>query len=87
MILKIGVYKESTSQQHVIAGRIFELGLPVSRLVYVYSRNPGRLLARTRSDPNGRYKLYVPHDMAYTIISKDPNRKFNAVIQDNVVPK
>ena len=87
MLLKVRVHKESTSQQHVIAGQIFELGVPVSRLVYVFSRNSGRLLAETRSDPNGHYKLYVPRDMAYTIISKDPNRKFNAVIQDNVVPK
>ena len=79
--------KPFTSKLSVIAGTTFELGRPVSRPVRFYSRANGALLVSTQSNEFGEYKAYLPIDMAYTIISIDPNDRFNAVIQDNVVPK
>ena len=70
-----------------IAGRIYELGIPVARQVNIYNRNNGMLIATTKSDANGHYQVNIPLINAYTITSIDPKRQFNAVIQDNVVPK
>lgn len=79
--------KRFTSGLFVVAGTTLELGLPVSRLVRFYSRVNGALLTSTLSNNFGKYKAYLPLDTAFTIVSIDMNKKFNAVIQDNVVPK
>lgn len=77
----------TSAKLHLVAGRTFEIGKPVSRQIRAYSRGSGIYLASTRSDINGYYKMYLPLDISYTLVSIDPNKKFNAVIQDNVVPK
>ncbi|HCK31792.1 hypothetical protein KTJ40_01410 [Acinetobacter ursingii] len=74
-------------KQTVVSGKTMELGKPVSRSIRAYSRLNGALIKTTQSNENGEYKIYLPHDVAYTMVSIDPNKKFNAVIQDNVVPK
>lgn len=78
---------ETHLKRIVVSGTTLELGNQVSRQVRAYSRANGALLASTQSDKNGKYKLYLPLDVAYTIVSIDPNKMYNAVIQDNVVPK
>lgn len=87
MIVKSERYMSSTIRITVIAGTTFELGNRVSRQVRAYSRASGVLLASTKSDKNGEYKMHLPFDTAYTIVSIDPNKLYNAVIQDNVVQK
>ena len=86
-MIRVSGLCRTTIKQKLISGTVFELGIPVSRDVKVYSRSNGVLLATTTSDESGHYKIYLPYDGAYTVISKDPHKKFNAVIQDNVVPK
>ena len=87
MIGKGVVSRESASRMTLVSGVTMELGMRVSRQVRAYSRANGSLIESTHSDKNGQYKMYLPHDSAYTIVSIDPNKIFNAVIQDNVVPK
>lgn len=87
MIGKGIILRGSSSRITVIAGVVMELGSPVVREVRAYSRENGSLLESTNSDENGQYKMYLPYGLAYTIVSIDTNKKFNAVIQDNVVPK
>lgn len=87
MIGKGVVSRESASRMTLVSGVTMELGIRVSRQVRAYSRANGSLIESTHSDKNGQYKMYLPHDIAYTIVSIDPNKIFNAVIQDNVVPK
>lgn len=77
----------STVNIKIVAGRTAELGIPVSRQVRVYSHKSGILLAQTQSSKDGVYKIYLPYDSAYTLVSIDSRKLFNAVIQDNVVPK
>ncbi|ENW95793.1 hypothetical protein [Acinetobacter sp. NIPH 298] len=79
--------RSSSLKLTVVSGIIKQLGTPVSRQVRAYSRENGSLLESTNSDENGQYKMYLPYGLAYTIVSIDSNKKFNAVIQDNVVPK
>lgn len=86
-MIRVSGLCRTTIKQKVISGTVFELGAPVSREVKVYSRGTGVLLATTTSNESGHYKIYLPFEGSYTVISKDPHKKFNAVIQDNVVPK
>lgn len=87
MIGKGIVFRDSASRMAVITGVVMELGSPVIRQVRAYSRTNGALLESTYSNKDGKYKMYLPCDTAFTIVSIDLNKKFNAVIQDNVVPK
>ncbi|MEO3355788.1 hypothetical protein [Acinetobacter haemolyticus] len=87
MIGKGIVFRDSASRMAVITGVVMELGSPVIRQVRAYSRTSGALLESTYSNKDGKYKMYLPLDTAYTIVSIDSNKNFNAVIQDNVVPK
>ncbi|PZU20059.1 MAG: hypothetical protein DI589_18935 [Shinella sp.] len=87
MSIKVSGFLLATLKSALISGHTLELGKPVSRPVRVYSRLNGALIKTTQSNENGEYKIYLPHDVAYTMVSIDPNKKFNAVIQDNVVPK
>ena len=88
MIVKSERYMSSTISLKVVSGVVAELGVPASsRQVMAYSRGLGSLLCKTKSDKNGKFKMYLPFDFAYTIVSIDPNKQYNAVIQDNVVPK
>ncbi len=77
----------TTSKLTVIKGITSELGAPVSRLVRIYCRSNGALIKTIRSDVQGRFKAYLPNLIQFTLVSIDPKRNFNAVIQDNVVPK
>ena len=80
-----GLFQSIRSRK--ISGIVYELGLPVSRTVRAYSRASGAILSSTKSGADGRYEMIVPEDNDYMIVSLDPSRKFNAVIQDMVKPK
>lgn len=77
----------STSRRSIVAGTVSQLGYPISREVRAYSRSNGILLASTISGNDGKYKMYLPDDVAYTIVAIDKNKQYNAVVQDNVVSK
>lgn len=77
----------SLSKQTIIAGKTLEMSVPKSKLVRIYSCGSGALITSTRSDNKGVYKVYLPLDVAYTVVAIDEHNQFNAVIQDNVVPK
>ena len=87
MLLKLTIPKITPSKTTLIAGRTIENGSPKSKLVRVYSRANGSLITTIKSNANGFYKIYLPRDLAYTLVAIDENKQFNAVIQDNVVPK
>ena len=87
MLVNAKRYMSSTANVKLIAGTTRELGVVVSRQVRAYSHETGILLAQTRSSTGGKYKLYLPYDSSYTLVAVDSRKTFNAVIQDNVVPK
>lgn len=87
MKIKVSGFTPTTSKQNVLAGKTLQLGVAVKRQVRVYSRATGVLLASTFSNVDGEFKIYIPIDLAYTIVAIDSLKLFNAVIQDNVVPK
>ncbi|MEZ2773619.1 hypothetical protein ACBP83_07280 [Acinetobacter pseudolwoffii] len=71
----------------IVSGVTSELGVPKQKQIRVYSRSSGALITSLKSQHDGSYKAYLPCDVSYTIIAIDEKKKFNAVIQDNVVPK
>ncbi len=78
------IQKSSTSKQKLVSGHTYELGIPKSKIVRIYSRENGNLLTAVRSDSNGLYRAFLPYSLSYTIVSIDENKVFNAVVQDNV---
>lgn len=71
----------------VIKGTVKINNVPAERLVRVYAGVGGHLLAQKLSQPNGQYSFVLPNQSSYTIAAIDHKHQFNAVIQDNVVPK
>lgn len=69
----------------LIKGVTNKLGVPVSCQVKAIDRDTGRLLSSTHSGINGKYVLFGTRKAF--VAAFDPNKQFNAVIQDNVVPK
>ena len=58
--------------------------------VRLYERQSGNKLhiADTQSDENGKYMfLNLPNDKQFYVVGIDPLENYNAVIQDNLVPK
>lgn len=71
----------------LIAGKVFQLGVPVSCKIRIYCRNTGILVKSGESDANGKYKFYLPDIGPFTIVSIDKHKLYNAVIQDKVIAK
>lgn len=86
-MFKLMNIKLAAEKLTIISGFTTELGVPKSKQVRVYSRASGALITSLKSKTDGHYKVYLPIDVAYTIVAIDSNKLFNAVVQDNVVPK
>jgi len=72
----------------IIKGTTQKIGSTLSCLVRVYEKSSGRLIDQEYSDINGEYKFTnLKIGIKYLIMGFDPKNEFNAVIQDNVVPK
>lgn len=72
-----------------IAGVVKKLGIayPHCRVVLI-TRHDCRMVKGVRSDQNGVYKFSgIPTQNEYFLVGFDKKQQFNAVIQDNVVPK
>ena len=70
-----------------VAGTTYQKGMPISARVKVFSRHNVNAFADLISNSNGSYSLYLPVFKSYTIQALNLKSQFNAVIQDNVVPK
>lgn len=65
-----------------------KLGNPISAKVHLYSKSNNQLIDSTNSDVDGFYKFSaLKKTERCFIVSHHPQGIFNAVIQDNVVPK
>lgn len=70
-----------------IKGETKQLGLPISVSVFLFEKHTLQV-RRVISNKDGEYQFNgVIKGREYFIISHHPTKQFNAVIQDNVVPK
>lgn len=71
-----------------ISGVVMEQNIPCVAIVRCYEKKTGRLLDQTLSNPDGYYKFTgLTRKNECFIVSHNLSGSFNAVIQDNVVPK
>ena len=71
-----------------IKGQVKEVGAPIPCRLRLFEKISGRLIADKLTDENGNYQfLGLNTNLKTFIVAFDRNKQFNAVIQDNVVPK
>lgn len=78
----------SSFNSHKISGRVSKLSTPFPCYVRLYERLSGRLVSQVLSDTNGNYFFDgLSSEFSFFLVAHDPISQYNAVIQDNVVPK
>ena len=70
-----------------IKGQVNEIGLSIPCRVRLYEKLSGRFFAETVTDKQGNYEFNHLTAVKFFIVAHHPASRFNAVIQDNVVPK
>lgn len=70
-----------------IKGQVNEVGAPIPCRLRLFEKTSGRMLFETTTDQNGFYKFDHLTKTKFFIVAHHPASQFNAVIQDNVVPK
>ena len=71
-----------------IKGQVREMQVPLPCRVRLFERKSGQLMAEVATDTQGHYAFYNLNDEErFFVVAHHPQLQFNAVIQDNVVPK
>ena len=70
-----------------IKGAVKKQGLQIPCRVRLYERATGQILRDIATDDHGNHEFDHLVNITYYVTAFDPKRQFNAVIQDNVVPK
>lgn len=70
-----------------IKGQVREVGIPIPCRVRLFEKLSGRLIADVLTDENGFYEFDHLIRTKFFIVAHHPLSQYNAVIQDNVVPK
>lgn len=70
-----------------IKGQVKELGNNIPCRVRLFEKNTGRLIADIATDEFGNYEFLNLIKTRFFIVAHHPLNQYNAVIQDNVVPK
>lgn len=70
-----------------IKGQVKELGNNIPCRVRLFEKSTGRLIADIVTDALGNYAFNHLAKVKFFIVAHHPQQQYNAVIQDNVVPK
>ena len=70
-----------------IMGQVKELGNNIPCRVRLFEKTSGRLIADVATDEIGNYAFPNLIKTRFFVVAHHPASQFNAVIQDNVVPK
>lgn len=70
-----------------IIGTVTEKKVPIPCRVRLFEKLSGRLIAETVTDAQGNYEFDHLTAVKFFLVVHHPASTFNAVIQDNVVPK
>lgn len=70
-----------------IKGSVKKTGINLPCRVLLYDRVSNQLVADKLTDNSGNFEFNHLSKMVFFIVAHDPASQFNAVIQDNVVPK
>ena len=70
-----------------IKGQVKELGNNIPCCVRLFEKSTGRLIADVATDEFGNYEFLNLIKTRFFVVAHHPVSQYNAVIQDNVVPK
>ena len=70
-----------------IKGKVSEKNTPIPCRVRLFEKLSGRLIADVLTDSGGNYEFDHLTETKFFIVAHHPQNQYNAVIQDNVVPK
>ena len=70
-----------------IKGRVSEKNIPIPCRVRLFEKLSGRLIADVLTDSSGNYEFDHLTQAKFFLVAHHPQNQFNAVIQDNMVPK
>lgn len=70
-----------------IKGVVTKQNVRIPCKVRLYDKQSGRFIKEVTTDDQGNYEFTQISKMVFFIVAHDPALQFNAVIQDNVVPK
>ncbi len=70
-----------------ITGSVSQKNTPIPCRVRLFEKLSGRLIADAQTDSSGNYEFDHLTETKFFIVAHHPASQFNAVIQDNVVPK
>lgn len=71
-----------------IKGKVTKIGIEYPCVVSLHDRSSRQLIEAKKTDLQGNYIFEnLAFGFVFLLIATDPVKKFNAVIQDNVVPK
>lgn len=70
-----------------IRGIVQKRGINLPCRVRLYEKLTGLKRAETITDNNGNYKFVGLQPVEFFLVAHDPAQQYNAVIQDNVIPK
>ena len=77
----------STNTFASIKGITKKKGIVIQAIVYLINPLTQSIL-KIQTDQSGQYVFKgLPKGQEFLVFARDPSRKYNAVIQDNVVPK
>lgn len=95
MLLKLKIYPAicangviiSDNHGLTIKGNVAELGKKIPCRIRLFEKITGHFIFETTTDKNGSYEFNHLTNNKFFIVAHHPANQFNAVIQDNVVPK
>ena len=70
-----------------IKGTVNQKNIPIPCRVRLFEKVSGRLIADKLTDIYGNYEFDHLTQAKFFLVAHHPQNQFNAVIQDNVVPK
>lgn len=70
-----------------IIGTVTEKAVPIPCRVRLFEKLSGRLIAETLTDAQGNYEFDHLTAVKFFLVAHHPASNYNAIIQDNVVPK
>lgn len=96
MLIDINVVKGISSNSPLILnslkslsikGTIKEKEVPLPCRVRLFEKLSGQIISDIQTDNNGNYEFNHLNKTLFFIVAHHPESKFNAVIQDNIIPE
>lgn len=70
-----------------IKGMVLKKGINIPCRVRLFIKSTGQLFKDVVTDENGYYEFTEIPLNRYYVVAHDPDGEYNAVIQDNIIPK